>query len=165
MNETTLTVKQFAECEGVTTAAVYKKLNTSYKPFVTVDNTKGRPEKRINAIALSDKGKAMLNEVINQSYKRVDNGYKHEQTAERSDSEPADERIEKLISALTEQLKTKDAQIEQLMQDNAAKTTEIQRLTELLSNGQLLQGHTQKLLESKENTKKRGWLHSVFFND
>ena len=64
MNKEYLTIKEYAEIRGVSLTAVYKRLNTSLNPYVTVKNGK----KVLFSKVLEDEGlKTNVENVIKQN--------------------------------------------------------------------------------------------------
>ena len=133
-----LTVSEYAKLKGISTTAVYKKLNGSLKPFQTVVNGK----KCLLSTVLELDEKEISNQVSNQ-FETVSN--------------PATTATEKAIQALIEQLQEKDKQIERLQAEmeelrttGAEKDRFIQeqatKLSLLLEQSQELQRNNQILL-------------------
>lgn len=129
-----LTVAEYAKIKGISTAAVYKKLNGSLQPFTTVVNGK----KCLLSTVLLMEEKESCQPLIT-----VDN--------------PSTGAAEAAIKALQEQLAEKDKQIERLQEEaaelrraGADKDKFIQeqssKLTLLLEQSQELQRNNQILL-------------------
>lgn len=129
-----LTIAEYAKIKGISTTAVYKKLNGSLKPFTTVVNGKKCLLSTVLSIDDSESCKP---------FTTVDN--------------PATGALETAINALRQQLEEKDRQIERLQEESAElrragaeKDKFIQeqsaKITLLLEQSQELQRNNQILL-------------------
>ena len=116
-----LTVKEYAARQGMTEQAVYKQIKTG--KLLTIDRQENGKQKKY--IFCQDDQEPPAGSAPEQAQKDTPPG---ESAAGQNAA-----ALEKAVAALTAQLEEKDRQIN--------------RLTELLSQAQLLQAHSQKLLE------------------
>ena len=142
MNKDYLTIAEYAQIKGISTAAVYKRLKTSLQPFSTVVNGK----MCLLSTVLEDSAESGCQPGCQPNYKplsTVDN--------------PAAGAVEAALAALQKQLQEKDKQIEKLQEEAAEmrraaveKDKFIQeqstRLSVLLEQSQELQRNNQILL-------------------
>lgn len=164
MNKDYLTIAEYAQIKGISTAAVYKRLKTSLQPFSTVVNGK----MCLLSTVLEDSAESGCQPVVNQ-LSTVDN--------------PAVGAVEAALAALQKQLQEKDKQIEKLQEEAAEmrrtaaeKDKFIQeqstRLSVLLEQSQELQRNNQILLgysaskappePSEPPTPENGFFKKIF---
>ncbi len=106
-----ITIAQFAQARGITAAAVYKRLKTVYKPYVTVENG----QKMLDAAILSAFPPAGGYAAGNKP------GFQSENTVDESIR-----ALREALEALREQLAAKDRQIEALTAALSAAQQSIQ---------------------------------------
>jgi len=130
-----LTIKEFSEVTGISTQAVYKRLQTDLQPFCKlIDNKKMLSFNALQLFNILD-----FQPVGNQSISELPT----EQPL--VDNQDIVETLNKTIDLLTvqlqikdEQLATKDKQIDNLHNTINALTLRISELTELQRNNQIL---------------------------
>lgn len=123
MNEY-LTIKEVAEASGLSKQAIYKRLSTDFQPFFKLIDNK----KMLNSNVLK-----VLNSTNHSTdFKQVENN------DNQVESTKIIEILNKNIDFLTNQLKEKDNQIDNLHNTINALTLRIAELTELQRNNQVL---------------------------
>ena len=153
-------IKEFARTAGISTQAVYKRLNTDLKPYATELNG----EKRISTAAfklfqknefateLTTKLTTKLNEVGKQNEELI--ALLKQELKHKTDE---NERLNQQIKSLQEQLETERKHSRDLSDKLVTLTDQAQRL-------QLAQIDSQKqLTESEETTKEKQSLLQRFF--
>lgn len=134
-----LSVKEYAARQGMTEQAAYKQIRTGKILSVELQEN-GKPKKYV--FVLSQEGQDIAAGSPEQiqspaldpdAATDAEDLHKGPATEKEPAEDPTGAALEKAIAALTAQLEEKDRQIS--------------RLTELLSQSQQLQAHSQKLLE------------------
>lgn len=155
MEETYLSVADFAKIAGVSRQAVYSRLHTpDMTNFVKVDTDGKKQKKLINSKALAlferDASCKVDSQSVNQESAKQDN----------------------LTTFLLEQIKEKDSTIQSLLSQLEALQNQNTELTRLVDQGQKLQAMTQQQLlapppdqdQERETVqeKKRGFWSKLF---
>lgn len=145
-----ITISEYAKVKGVSSQAVYKKLSTTLKDFVIVDN--GRKYLSVHILSESERKKLstlstnVANEVVNPS--STDSTFS---TPEKPDNP--------VIAVFTEQLKEKDEQIKSLFDQIKILTEQNKELSNTLTeqNKELLRlmGNSQVLLLNEQNSQQQ----------
>lgn len=139
--EEVISIRQAAKLFGISEQAVYKRLNTTFKPYVVEQlNAQGKPLKRLKASILDDAEKLKLNVKDNRTATdkstvdtKVEQQYNQPQDAAEMASESVLTAVlQEQISFLREQLETKDRQIESLLKSLQAEQVKTAQLTALL---------------------------------
>ena len=165
-----LTVAEYAELEGITTQAVYKKLKTQLKPYVVVVSRR----KCIDISALK------AHEVEEQTIKEqlLNQPNQPFQPSNQPTFQPSNQPNQPFQPIWEKQLEEKDKQIESLLRQIESLQAQNSNLTELLRNSQVLLAAEKKLLleqadgapekeeveeEAKEEVKEsKGILNRLF---
>lgn len=136
MNGELLTIKEVAQRAGVSTQAIYQRLDKDLKPFLQVQDGK----KYLEAGALELFNKAPLQETLQEVDKGLQSG------------------LQELVEALKEQLAQKDKQIEalqgELKEQNAHVRAQSEKLVLLVEQVNELQRNNQVLLKAEQDRNK-----------
>ena len=160
MTEKYISISEYAKKTNVSTAAVYKRLKTSLKPFL-----------------IEVEGKKFLkSEVLKEEFSTVENGLKPDfdnvvNEVENPKNLNILEEYKDIISILQQQIENKDKQIEKLeqrLEEEKETTSKLlqeanereQKLLELLQQANTLNQNNQWLLLNQQ--KKPGLLKRLF---
>ena len=140
-----ISVAEYAEMFGISTQAVYKRMNTHLQPFVVVIAKK----KYIDISALELEPQPATEQPCNQP------------------NQPTNQpRNQPLQPILEQELAEKNKQIESLLRQIDVLTQQNSNLTELLRNSQVLLAAEKKILieqpQSQEQPKKKGIFSRLF---
>lgn len=187
MDNNLITIAEYAKIRGCSTAAVYKRLDTTLKPYKKTVDRKTYLSRQLlideGLITVDNQGKEN-NGGFQPVEGTVDNGLKPPNEAES----PA---LLEVVKALERQLETREKEIDRLHQENndlkiqlneAAKHNQenTEKLMELLAQAQELNRNNQLLLaqarqpeqleekaveEIPEQPKKKGWFARWFYGE
>lgn len=169
------TIKEYADLKGVSYHAIYKKLNTTLKPFVT--EVKGH--KVLKKEALEGFSEPQNFTVKENLFNGKEKGLNSSASTVEDELRRINARNEDLIDDLRSEIKSKDKQIEEMSLKIANLFETHQRLVErnqqLQMNYQLLLGNTTEQVNAEENaegarskdegieeTRKQGFISKLF---
>ena len=188
MDKNLITIAEYARIRGCSTAAVYKRLDTTLKPYTKVVDKKTYLSRQV----LIDEGLTTVDSPEEKEPLKkepveitIDNGLKPGQ-------EPESPALLETIKILEKQLEAKDKEIERLHQESEELKRQLNdavrhnqehtdKLTELLAqsqelnrNNQLLIAQARQPLQLEENTQggaatqqpqKRSWFSRWMFGE
>ena len=137
-NDDVISIRQAAKLFGISEQAVYKRLNTTFKPYVVEQlNAQGKPLKRLKASILDDAEKLNLKVKDNRTAtgkSTVDTKEEQQHNQPHNHAEMASESVltavlQEQISFLKAQLEAKDGQIESLLNSLRAEQMKTAQLT------------------------------------
>lgn len=124
MNDT-ISIKEAAEKFGISEQAVYKRLNTTFKPYVEQRlNNRGKPQKRLKISILDDAEKLGFNNRLTT----VEQPLNEPQKPPQESSENASEAVS--AAFLEKMLSDKDAEIKRLVKQLEDTERRIDKLLE-----------------------------------
>lgn len=162
MDKNLITIAEYAKIRGCSTAAVYKRLETTLKTYIKTVDKKTYLSRQV----LIDEGLITVDNQENGSGESlegveltVDNGYK----PKKQEESPA---LLEVVRVLEKQLEAKEREIERLHQDNEELKKQLNeavrhnqehtdKLTELLAQSQELNRNNQVLLAQAQQPPKQ----------
>ena len=140
MTEELLTIKEVAQRAGVSTQAIYQRLDKDLKPYLQVVDNK----KCLKIEVLELFSKSPLQEPCKEDYQALDKDLQSD--------------FQAVIETLREQLSQKDKQIEtlqgELMEQNAHVRKQSEKLVALVEQVNELQRNNQVLLKAEQDRNK-----------